>query len=697
MDKDFFDIFRYNYSIDRALPKELASKVQLALDLAEVQSEFLEYLGYEKIAPVSDDRDVWFYQKDGKFGTLGSSSGSTYRKLSHLYGDILLCLNNDGYHFCKPSGEDDSHYFKVEDGRYYFLWANDEFTELKYISLTSFHYCKDEFEYIKGDNYVAIKYYKKKEYADGLMSESERLSERPRKDLIISRTKAICHIEVFVFFYKDKIVVEKEDEVIVYDSDFEVLYESYSNFEIWETNSTTYMIFPYEATVIDLTDFKKIKLKSNSDQKWYFAKTFKHILICYDEKHFPVQRVQRTYYYDDDSDWDDDYYEPEETPVRNTFGHVFDSSFKLLREFNVIGEIEQLKEMGDTIVMVVNSSSIEDNDTNAYYNVNAPNLTRHNNKTDEDFSVPDITFRDMVGFDSEQLVIVKTRVPASDYINLSESTKSQLFKEKCGVYYCVDWRKGIYKKKIECKYDYIKSLPIEEDHNIYYAGVFGLGDDNVFDLYVNHKIVLQGIPFNRGNSVNLIEDGTFIQVTNTDGKKGIIRNGKFVLDPIYKKIRTFVQHERDYDPETNITSETLKYLFAVSNDELYGICSPSGKLILPMNYSTIDMDDELCIVLVRDFNAECDDENDETLEDMLDYGGIYEIGFYDEEKNVIVTERARFKDGKVFLDDEGDYVWDGGFRYLKEDDNSGWTDQELRDAADMAYEGHSRLELGLED
>lgn len=121
MDRDFFDIFRYDYSIDQKLSKEFASKVKLALDLAEVQSEFLENLGYKKIAPVSDHRDVWFYQKDGKFGPLGSSSGSTYRKWSHLYGDILLCLNNNGYHFCKPSGEDDSHYYKVEDGRYFFF------------------------------------------------------------------------------------------------------------------------------------------------------------------------------------------------------------------------------------------------------------------------------------------------------------------------------------------------------------------------------------------------------------------------------------------------------------------------------------------------------------------------------------------------------------------------------------------------
>ena len=129
-------------------------------------------------------------------------------------------------------------------------------------------------------------------------------------------------------------------------------------------------------------------------------------------------------------------------------------------------------------------------------------------------------------------------------------------------------------------------------------------------------------------------------------------NGEFLLEPIYKMIRAFVMHERNYDFETNITSESIKYLFVVSDGELFGICSPLGKQILPMKYSTIDMDDELCIVLVRDFDKELDDENNKEIDEMLDYGGIYETGYYDEEKDVIEIERAVFKEGTVLLDDE---------------------------------------------
>ena len=673
MDRDFFDIFRYDYSIDQKLPEEFASKVKLALRLAEVQAEFLEYLGYKRLAPVFDHWDVWFYQKDGKFGTIGKESGSTYRKWNYLYGDILLCLNDDGYHYCKPSGEDGAHHYKVEDGRYFFLWANDEYTELKYFNYSLINYCKDEFEYIKNDNYVAIKYYKKKKYADGLMSETERLSERPRKDLIISRTKDICHIEVFVFLYKDKIIVEKEDEVIVYNSEFEILYKSYCKFEIWETDSTTYLIFPYEATVLDLMDFKEIELNINCDQKWYFAKTFKNILVCYDENHFPVQRVQRTYYYDDDSDWDDDYYDDVETPVRNTLGHVFDSSFKLLREFNVLGEISEIKEIGDDIVIKANYINIDDSYTDAYYNVKGPNVTKHLDKTNEDFSIPDITFRNMPGY--EDLFIVKTKVSSSDYINFSHGAGAQYIIEKCGVYRKYGWDEDKYGKIIDCKYDYIISLSLNKDSNIYYVGLTGRDDEYNYDLYINHQIFLQNIPYKKGVSIKIVGKKNFIRFENRDGNFGVIRSGKIIVEPVYKDVKAYVQHDRfDFQDK-----EEMEYLFVVSDGESYGICSPLGKLILPYEYSMIDMDDDLCIVLERKTDGE------------------YEVGYYDSGKDIICHEAAEMKDGVVLLDDEGDYIWFGHFRYKKDDDYSGWTDQELRDAADIAYEGYSRLELGLED
>ena len=639
MTEDFFDTIRYDYSIDQKLEKWVASRVKLAFSLAKVQQGILEELGYKNLAPLSVDYDrIWFYIKEEKFHTVDDSEGGhTYRRWTHLYGDILLCLNDNGYHLCEPSTEKGPKKYKVEDGEYYFLWENDEYTELSY--MLPIGYCKDEFEFIKEENYVAIKYHKKKEYGNSFMSEEERLSERPRKDVIISRSNDIYHIGVFMYFYKDKIVVENEDEVIIYNSDFEVLYESYNNFEIWETNATTYMIFPYEATVIDLTDLKKIKLKSNCDQKWCFAKTFKNIFICYNEKHFPIQRD----YFDED-DWGN---EPE-TPVRNTYGHVFDSSFTLLREFNVIGEIKGAKEIGDVIAINVKSSSVKDYDTDSFYNVKAPNVTRHIEKTDEDFSIPDISFRRMAGY--EDLFVVKTKVPSSDIIDFSQGSNVQYIVDKCGVYRRFGWKDEKFEKIIDLKYSHIVTLPLTNDENIYYAGIVKQGEDYTYDLYINHEIVLQNIPFIKEKSLKVSANKWFIKFSNREGKIGIIREGTVILKPNYEDVRICIQ--RDWHSSQD--EMELECLFVVSNGEAYGICSSKGLLILPLDYSMIDVDEDLCIVLKK-------------IDD-----GDFEVGWYDKEKNIICRETAEMKDGMIQLDNEGDYVWDGCFRYLQENEYSEW-------------------------
>ena len=656
MVSDFFDIIRYNYSIDQKLEKDLASSVKLAFSLAKAQQSLLNELGYKNLAPLFVDYDpIWFYIKDEKFHTIDQGNGKhTYRRWQHLYGDILLCLNINGYYYCEPSNNNETKCYKVDNGVYYFLWDNDEYLEVKYIKKQSIWQSKDEFEYVKRDNYVAIKYHKKNRYGDSFMSEEERWIEKPLMDTLISREKGICHTEVFIYYYNDKIVVYDGDVVIVYDKEFNILYETHSDFWIWEVNSTSYLLFSFGCIVYELSKGEEIELNIG----WNYVKTHKNIAILYSE-------------------------------CKNTTGHIFDSSFKLLREFNIIGEISELKEIGDDIVMKAKSLNVDNSYTDAYYNVNGPNVTIYIEEIDDNTSIPDITFRNMPGY--EDLFIVKTKVSSSDYINFSHGTDAQYIMEKCGVYIKCGYQKEEYEKIVDCKYDYIISLNLNEDSNIYYIGLTGRNDKYKYDLYINHDVFLQNIPYEKGVSIKLVGKKSFIRFANSDGNFGIIRAGEIIIEPLYEEIRTFVMNEKKYDIETGMTSETLKYLFVVSDGELYGICSPTGKLILPMKYSTIDIDDSFCIILVRDFDLEMDNKCDETVEEMLNYGSIYEIGYYDEEKDVIVTEKAKFKEGKVFLDNEDTYVWDGSFRYLDEGNSPGWTDYN-----DIAYEGYSPLELGLD-
>lgn len=122
MTRDFFDIVKYDYSIDQKLEKWMASSINLAFNLAEVQQNILEDLGYKNLAPLSVDYDrIWFYIKDEKFHTVDDGKGGhTYRRWEHLYGDLLLCLNNSGYHLCETTTDKESNKYKVEDGEYFF-------------------------------------------------------------------------------------------------------------------------------------------------------------------------------------------------------------------------------------------------------------------------------------------------------------------------------------------------------------------------------------------------------------------------------------------------------------------------------------------------------------------------------------------------------------------------------------------------
>ena len=117
-----------------------------------------------------------------------------------------------------------------------------------------------------------------------------------------------------------------------------------------------------------------------------------------------------------------------------------------------------------------------------------------------------------------------------------------------------------------------------------------------------------------------------------------------------------------------------------------------------------------CVVESDDEEEEESEEETHTVEDIetsnystetlpCDEGeydsDTIEVVYQDEESDSFEHVETKIEDGVVRIND--DYVWDGRFRYLNDDGHLGRTDQELRDAADIAYEGYSRLYLGLED
>ncbi|MBR5657591.1 MAG: hypothetical protein IKW98_13065 [Prevotella sp.] len=671
MTEDFFDTIRYDYSIDQKLEKWMASKVKLAFGLAKVQQDILEKLGYKNLAPLSIDYDrIWFYIKDDKFHTVDDGNGkSTYRRWEHLYGDILLCLNDTGYHLCEASTDEESKTYKVEDGEYYFLWDNDEYTVLTYMPPLRTQYCKDKFEYIKGENYVAIKYYEKKKFGEEFMSEEERLSERPRKDVIISRSKDICHIEVFAYFHKNKIVVEFDDTVIVYDTEFNILYENNNNYKIWEIEGMAYLIFPYDEIVFCLSDCRKIELKNNDKYLWNFVKTYKKILICYSEKHFPLPHNC----YSDKDDWD---YEPE-TPVRNTFGKVFDSNFNFLRDFNVKGKIVDIKEMGNTIAMEVYSTTYNEDDTENLFDLMEPNISKYDEEINENISIPITSYTYLGGGD---LYILSTGC-SSDVIS------SMNRKIRYGV--C---QKGIfddnYIKVIDCNYDKIIPMPVKEDNNVYFVGIIGTETIGKCDFYINNELVFQGIPFNKGKAIRVLNSGYFIFLRDLQGRNRIIRDGKIIFSTRYNVANAYVQTDYDVDGNKFIADV---YLIVISKNGLYGIYSSKKHLILPIKYSTIDIDEQFNIVLGEKVNLDMyDEELKKGKLKCMRKGEYMQIGNYIEKYDYVECKSAKVYGDEVYIVDTYNehYYWNDGFSDYEIDDEdtsgvnvpSNWDDYSYEDS-----------------
>lgn len=631
-------------------------------EFESVQNRMLEKLGYY-VAPFHGDYTTKYVSiKDGEFHFMDGNAEDSYRELDDIKGDILLRLDNDGYHVC-PFVSEDGEPIKYTPKlyKYFILRGDNRYTELEYLDDMNLS-DSDTFEMVETKKYIAIKYNKK------WMDESKRLKEKPFLDSIIAKEKDITHLGVFAYYYEDKIVVygiknddeENEEDceeakLIVYDKDFNVLYDrefsdtDSENFKVWEVDGESYLIFPYGSVVYKLSEDNQIRLPFEGEHYWWSAMTFKNIFILYSQHRYPVDISS----YDDDySYWD---YDDENSPIKNTEGRVYDLNFKLLRKFNVLGQIVRLTDFGDTIVMEVDDSD-SSSEITKYYNVKGENITHFDEEDETEYTLPDITFLSMDACVDDCLYIVRAKMYSPETIAFGNDSNRSIV-NKYGVYFRSD--RNTYKKIIDCKYDGIKPLALKDDENIYYIGVEGINMDNKYDLYVNHELFFQKYPFERGRLIKVVGNGYFIQFTDSDGKVGFIRNGEVVFKPQYNKAKVCVRKKLDYQDD----NEELEYLYIVSDGELYGVCSPSGEMILPMEYSVIDIDEDLTIVLGRNTDDLDVDENDESVI----CGSLMEVGTYSKESNYIVTEKATVKDEKVILSDWSGYVWDGEFKYTKED------------------------------
>lgn len=602
-------------------------------ELELFQKELLYKLGYD-IAPFEGGNNIKYaYLKNDKLHFLDKYADKTHRFLSDIRGDILVKKDDEGFHYCPSNSKDGEPitYSIVYGTQFYILWENDEYTDLSYLSDTE--WCKegDTFEYFKKEHYLVIKFHKEK---------------RAMLDAVISQDKDIYHLGVFVTFVEGKIIVCDYDEgAFVYDEEMNILYRREGDFDIFEKESKQYLIFPRDRVVYNLSDGEEFKLLGDDSCRWLSIRTYGYFFVLYKERRYNIDKTTYCDY---------------------TEGGVYDINFKPLRSFNVLGKIEgiTITSFSGTIVMKVDNS---DDDTchAECFNIYENNKTRYCEEIDKELSVPDMVVSSMDGYENLGLAIVKAKTYAPDTICFNDNNGDGVT-HKCGVYQtCGD---DSYNKVLDCKYDYIKPLPLMDDDNVYYLGIMGRGTEKKCDLYINHKLFFQNYPFDKEHNTKVVGKECFIQFANTEENVGLIRNGEIVFKPQYKEVTVYV-HVYDSIINQNGKKE-IDYLIIVGEGELYGLCSHSGELILPIEYSILDVDDYLDkIVLGRTIerkdeeNEEDENEDEESI--LWDY--LMEVGRYSKFDNSIKIKKAKVKNGAVQLD--YNYIWDGEFKYTDEGDD----------------------------
>ena len=639
----------------------------------ELQKRLFEKFGHD-VAPFNGDTTPLFAYIEGeKFVFLDKNAKTVSRHGLRTRGNILVGLNDDGYNICQSvseKGEPILHHHSFK--KYYILWEDNEFTELPYLCNNESKYNqKDTFEIIETEVFFSIKYHKDS------MHEVDRLNKKPHLDTIVSRKKGIFHVGVFTYYYKDKIVVYDNGKTIVYNKNLDVLLEKEFNDGNWDRlvigkiAQKTILLFPPNGTVYDLMDSREIKLYDN-ERSWLSAMTSDDYLIFYSE----MREYKEDVTFEDSS----------ETFVRNTIGQVFDSSFKSQRVFNVFGEISHIEKVGNTPVMVTYTSTYKKPDTENLFNLRSANLSEYDDEIGEDVLVPDITFTYM-GFDN--LYIGKPRVCPLSVINLENTNENSIRKNKCGIFQ----RKGIFEYKytivVDCKYDNIELMPLKEDDNVYFVGILGNGKNHKFDFYINHEIVFEGVSQNRVKLLRVLDSGYFLEVKGAYGITCLIRNNKVVFTTKFNVVNAYVRYKIDYNDFWVVDEDV--YLIVVSRNSLLGLYSSKGKKLLPIEYSTIDIDENFNIVLGKKVNLDSfDDELKKEVLNSMRKGEYMEIGKYSKRFGEIDIKVASVYDNKVYIISTctEEYYWNDGFHqwefddYFLRDDNvpSDWEDYTREDS-----------------
>ena len=224
------------------------------------------------------------------------------------------------------------------------------------------------------------------------------------------------------------------------------------------------------------------------------------------------------------------------------------------------------------------------------------------------------------------------------------------------------------------KYSCTKTLSLNKDTNEYRISVYGTGVEKKCDFYINDTLKFEGIPFRKGNSIKVLKSGYFINVRDSQGTNRVIRDGQIVLSTRYSIANAYARIDFDDIGREYVANDD--YLIVVTRNGKYGLYSSKRKMLLPLKYSTIDIDESFTIVLGEkvDLDSYSADLKEEMLKCMRKEEYM-QIGEYFKRYGYIETKGARVdEDNNVYIVDKWNerYYWNDGFRYeIDEDDYGG--------------------------
>lgn len=223
------------------------------------------------------------------------------------------------------------------------------------------------------------------------------------------------------------------------------------------------------------------------------------------------------------------------------------------------------------------------------------------------------------------------------------------------------------------KYSCTKTLSLKKDNNEYRISVYGTGVEKKCDFYINDTLKFEGIPFRKGNSIKVLKSDYFINVRDSLGTNRVIRDGQIVLSTRYNIANAYARIDLNDTGEEYVAED--EYLIVVTRNGKYGLYSSKRKMLLPLKYSTIDIDESFTIVLGEKVDLDMyDDELKNEMLKCMRKGEYMQIGKYSEEYGYIETKGARVdEDNNVYIVDKWNerYYWNDGFSDYENDDDGG--------------------------